>query len=47
VETVSEIHAKALLDDVLQVHAPPAYHAVDGAVRTFLDDCSQFGPLLG
>jgi len=41
------VHAEALLDDALQVDAPPANDTVNGTVRTLLHDRRQFGLLLG
>ena len=41
------VHVEAFLDDALQVDAPPAHDAVNGGVRTLLDDCGQVGLLLG
>jgi len=41
------VHVEPLLDNPLQVDAPPAHDAVNGAVRTLLDDCRQVGLLLG
>lgn len=40
------VHAKVLLDDAFQVNASPTHDTVNGTVRAFLHDRSQFGLLL-
>jgi hypothetical protein len=41
------IDAEALANDLLQIDAPPAHHAIDGPVGTRLDDGRQGGELIG
>lgn len=40
------VDAEALADDLLQIDAPPAHHAIDGAVGAGLDDGRQGGELI-
>jgi hypothetical protein len=40
-------HAKALGDEALQVDPAPAHNAMQGQIRTSLDELGQFRLLLG
>ncbi len=39
--------AEAVLDDLLEIDAPPAHDAVDGRIGTGLDNLCQLSELLG
>lgn len=41
------INAEAFANDLLQVDARPAHHAIDGPVGLSLDDGHQGGELIG
>lgn len=39
--------AEAILDDLLEIDAPPAHDAVEGRIGTGLDNLCQLSELLG